>query len=143
MKTVCSAISCNKKVIARQLCSAHYYHWYKTNSPEKFKEYKRKHRYLPSERYYSYKSKLRNDLRGWTLTLEDYKQLIEHPCYYCEDKFEQRKTGVGLDRIDNSIGYHLGNLISCCGVCNKLKNSIFTQNEAKAAISAILKVRGL
>ena len=32
-----------------------------------------------------------------------------------------RYTYNGIDRIDNALGYVIGNVTSCCGTCNKAK----------------------
>lgn len=73
------------------------------------------------------------------------------PCSYCGclPKEEQyRTTGVGksavkvmsgvcihgIDRIDNRLGYVLGNLAPCCGDCNRAKGRL-TVNEFKSLVA--------
>ncbi len=40
-------------------------------------------------------------------------------CEYCGKKIET----IGIDRINNKIGYITGNIISCCKICNAMKSS--------------------
>jgi len=82
--------------------------------------------------------------KEFTLTEDEYNSEIAKPCYYCQDLFGKDKGfGIGLDRIDNSIGYLPGNVVSCCKCCNLTRGDRFTQQETKAAVEAILKLRGL
>jgi hypothetical protein len=34
-----------------------------------------------------------------------------------------------LDRVDNSRGYELGNLVKCCWFCNSIKGSLLTHSD--------------
>lgn len=76
------------------------------------------------------------------LTLEDYEKIIKDDCYYCKYKLGVPVvTGSGLDRLDNNIGYTTTNSVSCCEICNKIKNNFLTSEETLAAVKAILAVR--
>jgi hypothetical protein len=57
---------------------------------------------------------------AWTLTLEEFEPFIKEPCYYCNE-YNLPETCCGLDRLDNRKGYILGNVKSCCKVCNNVK----------------------
>lgn len=77
-----------------------------------------------------YKSYRRSaSLRGKTfgLGLLYFTQLTEANCFYCGIKPKQIKGDIvynGIDRIDNEVGYEYGNVISCCGRCNKAKGTM-------------------
>jgi hypothetical protein len=60
--------------------------------------------------------------RGYefTLTLEQFQELVVQPCYYC-NVFSPTEAN-GLDRINNDIGYTPENCKSCCGICNRMKS---------------------
>lgn len=68
----------------------------------------------------------------WDLTKEQVKEIILKPCFYCGVKYSNNfgdKHGFnggikynGLDRIDNSKGYTLENVVPCCKACNISKN---------------------
>jgi len=45
--------------------------------------------------------------------------LWQKPCYYCNVPMEM----VGLDRVDNDIGYTVENTVPCCTMCNIMKQS--------------------
>lgn len=80
----------------------------------------------------------------WTLTLEEYTKLISEPCYYCNNKLgDPVKRSCGLDRLDSNIGYEITNVVSCCMICNTIKNEHLTPEEAKAAVEAVLLIREL
>jgi hypothetical protein len=82
---------------------------------------------------------------SWGLTLEDYKELVTSPCYYCGNPPNQyphgvllRKTGLkrnGIDRLDNTKGYSSDNCVTCCRPCNLEKRSqtlnVFIENTRR------------
>ena len=53
----------------------------------------------------------------WRLTEEEFVSYWQLPCSYCGSPI---KT-IGLDRIDSTKGYFVGNVIPCCTTCNKMK----------------------
>jgi hypothetical protein len=71
---------------------------------------------------YRYKATKQRHL-AFTLTLDEFKKLVEEPCFYCGELSEPR----GIDRRDNAIGYLLWNSQSCCAVCNKIKGTFGEQ----------------
>jgi 5-methylcytosine-specific restriction endonuclease McrA len=67
----------------------------------------------------------------WELTYDEALELIMRPCNYCgidpSNYRNDRQYGVtvhytGLDRVDNSRGYLLDNVVPCCKPCNVAKN---------------------
>jgi hypothetical protein len=71
---------------------------------------------------YAYKAKERGLV--FTLTLEQFSQIIHQPCFYCGTP---AGMGMGVDRRDNSIGYVLlpggGQCVACCKRCNRWKSA--------------------
>lgn len=59
--------------------------------------------------------------RGFNFDLsdEEAKKLLSRECYYCGNN-----DYIGLDRIDSTKGYTLGNTVSCCKYCNLMKNNL-------------------
>lgn len=51
----------------------------------------------------------------------------ENRCFYCPR--ELPKYGVGLDRIDNSLGYVSGNVVPCCTSCNRIRQDEVSHQE--------------
>jgi len=76
----------------------------------------------------------------WTLNETEYLNIIAQPCTYC-GLLNNVETGVGLDRIDNSRGYHPDNVLSCCLECNLARNNRFTVEEMKIIGKAIRHVK--
>src|SRR5208282_6747815 len=63
----------------------------------------------------------------WNISFDDYELLIKQPCYYCSFEFGRPvSTGSGLDRLDNNKGYEIINVVSCCELCNKLRNNFLS-----------------
>jgi hypothetical protein len=70
---------------------------------------------------------------AWNLTLEDYVSLVTGDCFYCGARPSQIPKGRvmerlgllrnGIDRVDNTLGYEVGNCVSCCVVCNRDKRN--------------------
>lgn len=78
----------------------------------------------------SYKSSARKRHREFLLTDLEFRDLIQQPCHYCNIAYSnvsvsRANTGDfkynGLDRVDSSKGYILGNVVPCCSKCNTAK----------------------
>ena len=70
-------------------------------------------------RYKSYRGVAKRRKYEFKLTKEEFLSFWQKLCYYCGNKI---KT-IGLDRIDNSKGYIVGNVVSCCQRCNRMKGT--------------------
>lgn len=76
-----------------------------------------------------------SERRGYKfdINLENFFRLIQLPCHYCgappQSKYRQTRAALspsefrynGLDRMLNSEGYVIWNLVPCCRTCNFLK----------------------
>lgn len=108
----------------------------------KYKEYYEKNKYNISFRWQHAKKTATRRKKIFLLTLEEYSKIIENKCYYCDDYLKlHNETGSGLDRIDNTVGYVINNVVSCCGNCNLIRGNILTVEETKIAIAAVIKYR--
>lgn len=83
------------------------------------RKYKLKNRTLAGK-YRQYKSNARTRRIGFSLTIKQFSQFWKRPCHYCAFEI---KT-IGLDRINNKKGYHWGNIVPCCTICNVAKNTL-------------------
>lgn len=80
--------------------------------------------------YNSYKDHcaIRRDLE-WELSVNDFTNFVTQNCGYCGatpntiTKVSKLKRN-GIDRINNNMGYILGNCIPCCKICNHAKNDM-------------------
>jgi len=88
-----------------------------SNFNEVFGSYK----YCAASRNYSFE-----------LSEEKFKLLTEGLCHYCgapPSKVRNRSNTVpftynGIDRVDNNVGYEVGNCVTCCRDCNTAKMSM-------------------
>lgn len=83
--------------------------------------------------HYRYTAKV--EQRIFELTNPEFRKLTSSSCYYCgsiPSKIKNTSSGLewgkyiynGIDRIDNNIGYVIGNCVSCCIICNRGKRTI-------------------
>lgn len=68
-------------------------------------------------RQYEYKAKERG--LTFRLTLEEFEALVSQRCRYC-GAYEI----LGLDRVDNRLGYLPSNVVPCCSECNFMKRTM-------------------
>ena len=72
-----------------------------------------------SFRSYTKEAKRRNI--EFNLSKDNFFDIIKNNCYYCGEMNQEKKFN-GIDRMDSSVGYLLENCVSCCSLCNYLKN---------------------
>jgi hypothetical protein len=82
----------------------------------------------------SYRQNAQKRGLDFTLTLDEFAEMIDTPCYYCgtlhSNTFKVIANEIvqvlynGLDRIDNSKGYVTGNVVPCCTTCNTSKHTM-------------------
>jgi hypothetical protein len=108
-----------------------YAYLYREQNPEQIKETKRANyeankeklrvsRQSPKGRFQVYKNSARCSGRLFELTFEEFMSFWNQPCFYCG----QPIPTIGLDRIDGSRGYSIDNIVSCCFVCNRGRNTM-------------------
>jgi len=68
--------------------------------------------------YRIYKRGATNRGYSFDLTFEQVTQLTNQPCHYCDLLSSPRN---GIDRVDNTKGYSIDNVVPCCSVCNRAK----------------------
>lgn len=148
MKKQCK--TCGKKLSKRNksgFCQKHYLEDLKKNTvkcPEKKRLHRnkieQKSRRSLTGRFTQARYRAEKE-RGldWGIAKSEYSELIKLPCHYC--KGEINETGAGLDRIDNTKGYLLDNVVPCCGSCNITRGDRLTSEEMKVAMKAVLAFR--
>ena len=65
----------------------------------------------------------------WDLSDEAFDFITASPCAYCgappSKVKKQSRNGewayTGIDRVDNSLGYTISNVLPCCSICNHAK----------------------
>lgn len=94
------------------------------------------------------KGAIRRNL-DFELNFDDFYKLLIGDCHYCQSKPIEHKGGKpymvktlpplkrnGVDRLDSSIGYVEGNVVSCCTKCNYAKHEM-TVEEFKRWIEKL------
>lgn len=69
----------------------------------------------------------------------DWYDKQEKKCHYCERSIDEIKLNkrelnrfkmrLSIDRVDNSVGYILKNMVLACYRCNSMKSDYFTEKE--------------
>ena len=55
-----------------------------------------------------------------SISIEEFESIVRQPCIYCGEN-EKR---IGIDRVDNSVGYTKKNSVPCCKICNRMKMTL-------------------
>lgn len=76
--------------------------------------------------------------KTWELTEDQYYLLIKQPCFYCGLALNS-SVRSGLDRVDNTLGYIIDNVVPCCVECNVAKSDLFSYNEMKQFIGPAIR----
>lgn len=84
-----------------------------------------------SRTYGRYKSGANQRNYSFSLSREDFESLVTSKCHYCGVEPStlaeyNNHTFVynGIDRVDNSLGYEIGNVVTCCITCNRAKHNL-------------------
>lgn len=68
-----------------------------------------------------YKYGAKEKKREWSLSFEQFTEIIRQPCYLCGKISIPSGHSNGIDRYDSGIGYTIQNCRPCCGNCNYMK----------------------
>jgi hypothetical protein len=110
---------------------------YSAMYPEKIKANNLKYNQSPHTRYLDYKSHAKRLGRAFNLSEIEFMTFWNRNCYYCGDPV----NGIGIDRVDSSLGYFLGNAVSCCKNCNFGKR-LLTKDEFINLCKKVVKLHG-
>lgn len=109
---------------------------WRLNNMEKFRATCRRTSMNRSKRpdgiFSRYKADAKRNYRAFELTFEQFNSFWQKDCHYCGRQVEM----IGLDRVDNSRGYVIDNVVSCCGMCNRMKYT-YTQEQFLNHVRAI------
>jgi len=95
---------------------------WRDKNPEKMAEANRKRRESIEAHYKIYQRSARLKKLEFTLSEEEFKEMVVQPCYYCGILDE--KGFNGIDRMNQAAGYIQSNSASCCAMCNWNKGSL-------------------
>ena len=72
---------------------------------------------LEGKKFAQYKESAKKRKIKFEITYSQFLRYWGKSCSYCGNTI---KT-IGLDRVDNTKGYRIDNIVSCCAVCNRMK----------------------
>lgn len=109
--------------------SSNYYQKNKEKIIKKVVKYQREvYNKTFQRKYQCYKNSASRRKYIFELTLKDFIILItDKKCFFCNKKCDK----MGIDRIENTIGYKNGNVIPCCKDCNMMKGKLSYQQFIK------------
>ena len=74
-------------------------------------------RTAPRAKFNAYKAGAKQRKLPFSLSFTEFLAFWQNPCYYCKDAI----AVIGIDRINNTLGYSLNNIVPCCRICNRMK----------------------
>jgi hypothetical protein len=74
----------------------------------------------PQYKFKAYNRSASRRSKKFELTFKEFMGYWQRPCSYCGDTI----AFIGLDRVDNNLGYTLDNIVSCCNHCNYMKGRL-------------------
>jgi hypothetical protein len=96
---------------------------WRTNNPEAVQvQNERKTTKLECQ-YSVYIQSAKHRNMSFEMSVEDYKSIVEHPCYYC-GVINEKRGFHGMDRKNNYLAYTKENVVACCPMCNYMKGSL-------------------
>ena len=152
---LCSTKDCGNNSYCKELCRSHYNKQWRNKHKEESRRYNKSYRRSNKEsvaaydkkysetdngRFVKAKTKAKQRELEFDLYFEDFIDISSRPCFYGADELCGRDEFQGghLDRINNSLGYTLDNVISCGLLCNRIRMNNLTVAETKDAVEAIL-----
>ena len=107
----------------RAICNARsrkFYHDHLEHCRALSRKYAKRSQSTIGYRFRMYKSSAVQRKYVWAITRDEFESFWKKPCHYCGDSV----ATIGLDRLNNKIGYIMSNLVSCCRPCNIAKQSM-------------------
>lgn len=96
---------------------------WRTNNPEAVQAQNERNKISQRYQYSVYIQSAKHRNIPFEISMEDYKTVVEHPCYYCGVVNEKRGFH-GMDRKNNDLAYTKENIVACCSMCNYMKGTL-------------------
>lgn len=82
--------------------------------------------------FYKYRMQAKRRNIEFKLKYKEFLEIIEKDCFYCgstSSNTEITPSGHilkynGIDRVDNTKGYVVNNVVPCCKICNQMKSNL-------------------
>lgn len=85
-----------------------------------YEKVKKPRNQTPHGKYKSYQASAKRRGNEFSISYEEFVSFWQKPCFYCDELI----MTIGLDRVDNDLGYAIDNIVSCCAICNWMKRSL-------------------
>jgi hypothetical protein len=95
---------------------------WRDSNPEKVAQINEDKKNNVSYHYSNYQRTANLKNLDFDISFEDFCVLVINPCHYCGEV--QERGFNGIDRKDQAVGYNMDNGVSCCSVCNYMKNTL-------------------
>jgi len=102
------------------------------NNKDKTVRYAKNHRETSRGKLTEIRASAKARNLDFDLTEKQFDDIATQACHYCN----KENTTRGLDRVDNSRGYLMDNVVSCCKTCNFMKHTL-GQDEFFAHIKCL------
>lgn len=97
----------------------------------------------PKGKYRTYRYVARRRRIRFSLSFGEFVSFWRRPCFYCGYPIRT----IGLDRINNKLGYRIGNIRACCLYCNRSKADLteakFLDHCLRVVLSRMLRMKVL
>lgn len=70
--------------------------------------------------YNRYKKGAEKRNKVFFLTISQFESFWKKPCHYCNTQIHT----IGIDRLNNTLGYTPKNTVPCCPTCNLMKRGM-------------------
>jgi hypothetical protein len=97
---------------------------WRDNNPEKMKQINEDKRNSLHSQFSVYERCARDKRINFELSIDNFETITKNPCYYCG--IIQERGFNGIDRMKSNEAYILENCVSCCKMCNHIKNTLST-----------------
>ncbi len=105
---------------------------YKLAHAEEIKKWSQEYGKRPEKIFKVYQWAAKRRGISFNLTYEQFLTFWQKPCFYSQHGIET----IGLDRINNDVGYEMNNVVPCCAICNRMKADM-SQEQFRAHVRSI------
>jgi hypothetical protein len=114
-----------------------YYDRWRRDNPEKVNAAVRRYFQTDKGMYSHYKASAKGSGREFDLSFQEFTDLINSSCTYCGTV-----PALGVDRMDNDVGYVVTNCVACCAICNRRKGTVIREEFEDWILRAALHLIG-
>lgn len=155
MISTCKVDGCASEAKVGGLCRSHHNKKYYSENKERILKTNKDYYFKNKERLGQLQKKARQSVDGrWkhlqyeakrdrrmvSISKSEFEIITSQLCLYCGG-MSPGKNFVGIDRLDSSRGYEVGNVVPCCTRCNMMKGDQ-TLNDWFSHMEKILTFSG-